>query len=103
MQISTWILFSIINLDTSVINGELPFKCKEMYFEVCTRHATPQDKAQLVRGKDQPSCMAMVAPPSKEKKDFYNCVGEMIAGLSSERANCCYGNKNDREYKGVSF
>jgi hypothetical protein len=45
----------------------------------------------------------MVASPSKEKKDFYNCVGGMIAGLSSERAHCCYGNRKDPEYKGVSF
>ncbi|KAA1107632.1 hypothetical protein PGT21_020413 [Puccinia graminis f. sp. tritici] len=101
MQISTWILFSIINLVTSVINGEIPFRCKENYFEVCTRHATPQEKAQLVSGRDQPSHMAMVAPQSKQKADSCNCVGQIIAGLVSERANCCYGDRKD--VKGVSF
>ncbi|EFP94339.2 uncharacterized protein PGTG_20293 [Puccinia graminis f. sp. tritici CRL 75-36-700-3] len=95
MQISTWILFSIINLVTSVINGEIPFRCKENYFEVCTRHATPQEKAQLVSGRDQPSHMAMVAPQSKQKVDSCNCVGQIIAGLVSERANCCYGDRKD--------
>ncbi|KAA1116644.1 hypothetical protein PGT21_021381 [Puccinia graminis f. sp. tritici] len=95
MQIFTWLLFPIINLVTSVINTQLPFKCPGGYFEVCTRHATPEDIAQLVSGKDKPSRMAMVAPLSKEKPDFYNCAGETIANIIAENANCCYGDRKD--------